>query len=102
MTVNKTPVTKSEEKPSVKETQEVTATEAEETNDADEEDQDEDQEEDHSDHEDEEEDNFNKLSAEQLISEYRKIFKINEEIKTAESYGLLRYRPNEKYNLHYE
>jgi len=66
-------VSKSEEKPSVKETQEVTATEAEETNDADEEDQDEDQEEDHSDHEDEEEDNFNKLSAEQLISEYRKI-----------------------------
>jgi len=36
------------------------------------------------------------------ISEYRKIFKINEEIKTAESYGLLRYRPNEKYNLHYD
>jgi len=36
------------------------------------------------------------------ISEYRKIFKINEEIKTAESYGLLRYRANEKYNLHYD
>jgi Rps23 Pro-64 3,4-dihydroxylase Tpa1-like proline 4-hydroxylase len=36
------------------------------------------------------------------ISEYQKIFRINEEIKTAESYGLLRYKPNEKYNLHYD
>jgi hypothetical protein len=36
------------------------------------------------------------------ISEYTKTFNINEEIKDAESYGLLRYNPGQKYNLHYD
>lgn len=36
------------------------------------------------------------------IHEYRKMFRINEEIKSAETFGLLRYKPGEKYNLHYD
>jgi hypothetical protein len=36
------------------------------------------------------------------LPEYKKIFKINEEIKNAETYSLLRYQPGEKYNLHYD
>jgi Rps23 Pro-64 3,4-dihydroxylase Tpa1-like proline 4-hydroxylase len=36
------------------------------------------------------------------VSEYVKIFKIYQEIKTAEGYSLLRYKPGEKYNLHYD
>jgi hypothetical protein len=46
-------------------------------------------------------DNCDKLIS-SAVSEYVKIFNINEEIKGADAYGLLMYRPGEKYNLHYD
>lgn len=36
------------------------------------------------------------------LPQYQKTFKINEEIRNAETYTLLRYQPGEKYNLHYD
>jgi predicted 2-oxoglutarate/Fe(II)-dependent dioxygenase YbiX len=36
------------------------------------------------------------------VQSYRNIFKIHEEIKDAESYGLLRYSVGEKYDQHYD